>query len=80
MAESDRIEIGGFIRTPLPLVIRWQWSNKGLWWTDIKDGSRLWHVAHWGIIERTLDDGITYKGLQVILLWLAVSIALVPRR
>lgn len=51
-----------------------QISREELWWTDIKDGSRQWHLFDISIIERSFDER-SYKGLQLIVLNLSVCIA-----
>jgi len=46
-----------------PIVSKW--SDDGLWWVDIKDGSRQHQMISLSIVERTFEEG-TYHGLQFI--------------
>lgn len=67
-----------FFKVINPFIINSEWSKDELWWTDVKDGFRLYHLFAVGVVERTLDDGVTYKGMQIIVLWLALCVALKP--
>lgn len=55
--------------------------SKELWYTDSKDGARMYHLLNISIVERQMDDGM-YSGLQLNLAGLGICIgdALTARR
>ncbi|HEY9656984.1 MAG TPA: hypothetical protein V6C65_00865 [Allocoleopsis sp.] len=49
-------------------------SPNELWWTDLKDGTRQWHLFDISIVEQSSEEGCR-KGIQLIVLNLSICIA-----